>query len=89
MPQPAPREHSFTREAKLFRNNKSQAVRIPADFEMSGDRVLIHKEGERLIIEPVHRKNLLDVLAQLQPLGVNDQFPEIDDTLLPLKDINL
>src|SRR3546814_6891784 len=50
------------REAKLFRNNKSQALRIPADFEFPGDRVMIHRDGERLIIEPVRRKNLLEVL---------------------------
>lgn len=81
MPQP--------REAKLFRNNKSQAVRIPADFEFPGDRVLIHREGERLIIEPVRRKNLLDVLAQLKPLEHGDSFPEIDDTLLPPRDVEL
>ena len=89
MPQPQPEEPGPPREAKLFRNNKSQAVRIPADFEFPGDRVLIHREGERLIIEPVRRKNLLEVLAQLEPLGPEDQFPEIDDTLLPLRDVNL
>lgn len=89
MSQPNPQDPSSHREAKLFRNNKSQAVRIPADFEMPGDRVLIHREGDRLILEPVRRKNLLDVLAQLQPLGAEDQFPEIDDSLLPLKDIEL
>ncbi len=77
------------REAKLFRNNKNQAVRIPADFELPGDRVMIHREGDRLIIEPVRRKNLLDVLASLEPLAPEDQFPEIDDTLLPAKDIEL
>lgn len=87
MPHPSPQESSPPREAKLFRNNKSQAVRIPADFELPGDRVLIHREGQRLIIEPAPRKNLLDVLAQLQPLGPEDQFPEIDDSLLPLKDV--
>jgi antitoxin VapB len=37
-------EATVTREAKLFRNNKSQAVRIPADFELPGDRVMIHRE---------------------------------------------
>ena len=77
------------REAKLFRNNKSQAVRIPADFELPGDRVLIHREGDRLIIEPIRRKNLLEVLAGLEPLGPEDQFPDIDDTLLPAKAVNL
>ena len=61
------------REAKLFRNNKSQALRIPADFELPGDRVMIHRDGDRLIIEPVRRKNLLEVLASLQPLGPDEQ----------------
>jgi len=77
------------REAKLFRNNKSQAVRIPADFELPGDRVLIHRDGEKLIIEPLRRKNLLEVLAELKPLGPEDQFPDIDETLLPARDIDL
>lgn len=77
------------REAKLFRNNKSQAVRIPADYEFKGDRVLIHKEGDRLIIEPVPRKNLVEVLSTLKPLGPEDQFPDIDQTLLPVRDIDL
>ncbi len=82
-------EHTTGREAKLFRNNKSQAVRIPADFELPGDRVLIHREGNRLIIEPIARKNLLEVLAGLEPLGPDDQFPDIDDTLLPARDVDL
>ena len=89
MPQPAREPLGAAREAKLFRNNKSQAVRIPADFELPGDRVLIHRDGDRLIIEPVRRKNLLDVLAQLQPLGPEDQFPDIDGSLLPSREIEL
>lgn len=89
MPQRHTPESSPPREAKLFRNNKSQAVRIPADFEFPGDRVLIHREGDRLIIEPVRPRNLLEVLAQLQQLGPDDLFPDIDEGLLPLKDIEL
>lgn len=89
MPRPRHDEPEPPREAKLFRNNKSQAVRIPADFELPGDRVTIRRDGDRLIIEPVRRKNLLDVLAGLEPLGPEDQFPEIDGTLLPLKAIDL
>src|SRR3546814_16377429 len=72
------------REAKLFRNNKSQALRIPADFELPGDRVMIHRDGDRLIIEPVRRKNLLEVLASLQPPGPDHQFPDVEDTFPPL-----
>ena len=89
MAQLRPEDPAPPREAKLFRNNKSQAVRIPADFELPGDRVVIHRDGDRLIIEPIRRKNLLEVLAGLEPLGPDDQFPEIDDTLLPPKAITL
>lgn len=71
------------REARLFRNNRSQAVRIPVEFELPGDRVLIHREGERLILEPVHKPaNLCELLAQWReqpPLGLEDQFPDIQD----------
>lgn len=84
-----PKSHSDTREAKLFRNNKSQAVRIPADFELPGDRVNISREGDRLIIEPVRKKTLVEVLSELAPLKPADQFPEVDKTLLPAKEIDL
>lgn len=81
---------SVVREAKLFRNNRSQAVRIPAEFEFSGSRVLIHKEGDKLIIEPEPRANLVDILKALTPLDPDDDFPDnFDATLLPLKDIDL
>lgn len=46
---PAP--FSKPRMAKLFRNNGIQAVRIPSEFELPGDRVLIRREGAKLIIE--------------------------------------
>lgn len=74
---------SRPREAKLFRNNRSQAVRIPAEFELPGDRVLIRREGTKLIIEPVARpSNIVELLAQWkkdEPLGSEDQFPDITD----------
>lgn len=82
-------ERTMVREAKLFRNNKSQAVRIPADFEFGCDRVTIQRDGDRLIITPMRRKNLLDVLGDMEPLALEDRFPEIDDTMPPLKDVDL
>ena len=89
MTQAVPMEPTPPREAKLFRNNKSQAVRIPADFELPGDRVLIRRDGEKLILEPVRRKNLLEILAGLKPLGPDDVFPDVDATLLAAGDIDL
>jgi len=82
--------HFDVREARLFRNNRSQAVRIPAEFEFSGSRVLIHKEGDKLIIEPEPKARLLDILKGLAPLPSDDQFPDdLDVTLLPLKAVDL
>lgn len=78
------------REARLFRNNRSQAVRIPAEFEFLGSRVLIHKEGDKLIIEPEPKARLLDILKGLTPLPSDDEFPDdLDATLLPLKAVDL
>jgi antitoxin VapB len=74
---------SRPKEVKLFRNNRSQAVRIPVEFELPGDRVLIHREGNKLIIEPISRpNNIVELLAEWRqdaPLGPEDQFPAIDD----------
>ncbi len=89
MPQRQPVTSAPRREAKLFRNNKSQAIRIPADFELPGDRVTIQRDGDRLIIEPVRGKNLLEILSGLKPLAPEDQFPDIDADLPPLRDVDL
>lgn len=74
------------RETKIFRNNRSLAVRIPAEFGHAGDRVRITREGDRLIIEPI-KKDLLAILATLKPIA--EEFPDVDEGLLPLKDIDL
>lgn len=73
------------REARLFRNNRSQAVRIPVEFELPGDRVTIRRDGERLIIEPVRKSGLLGLLASWQPL--DEEFPKIDDPAVKPEDV--
>ena len=66
------------RRARLFRNGRNQAVRIPREFELAADEVTICREGLRLIIEPVERApSLAKVLSRLKPLEVD--FPEIND----------
>ncbi len=75
------------RHVKLFRNGRNQALRIPREFELEGSEALLRKEGNKLIIEPVKKKGLLGVLADLAP--IDDGFDDIDDGLLPVDDINL
>lgn len=76
------------RRARLFRNGRNQAVRIPREFELPGDEVILHKEGDRLIVEPVRKPNsLAELLASWEP--VEEEFPDVDEGLLPLDDIKL
>jgi len=39
--------------AKLFRNGRSQAVRLPQDFRFRGDRVRIRRVGQGVLLEPL------------------------------------
>jgi antitoxin VapB len=38
--------------AKLFQNGKSQAVRLPKKYRLPGDKVLIQKIGDAVILLP-------------------------------------
>jgi antitoxin VapB len=72
-----PGAESAAKEARLFRNNRSQAVRIPVEFELPGDRVLIRRDGDRLIIEPLRKAGVLGLLESWSPLA--DAFPDPHD----------
>ncbi len=76
----------MVREVKIFKNGKNQAIRIPKDFELPGDRAILRKVGHKLILEPV-APSLLWVLDRLEP--VDEEFPDVDEGLLPLDDVEL
>ena len=40
------------RTAKVFMTNRSQAVRLPKDFQFATDEVLIRKVGDDVILSP-------------------------------------
>ncbi len=44
----------MTKIAKLFRNGRSQAVRLPKEFQFPGDRVRIRKTGNGVLLQPVN-----------------------------------
>jgi antitoxin VapB len=66
---------------RLFRIGRTQAVRIPREFELPGREVVVRKEGDRLIIKPKQKtttkKSLLALLATLKP--IDEKFLEIED----------
>jgi antitoxin VapB len=42
----------MSRTAKVFMTNRSQAVRLPKDFQFATGEVLIRKVGEDVILSP-------------------------------------
>lgn len=86
-----------SRAVRLFRNGANQAVRIPREFELPGNEAIMHKEGNRLVIElapveyprgsPAAFLQALDRLAQLQPF--DEEFPDVDDGLISPDDVVL
>ena len=75
------------RHARLFRNGRNQALRIPREFELVAEEVIIQKIGDDLIIKPIKKeKSLAILLASWQDLEID--FPEIEDDL-PMTEDNI
>ena len=73
--------------AKVFKNGRSQAVRIPKEFRLDTDQVLIERKGKRLILTPqVKPKRRWKSWADYwdnAPRFTEDYPDEIEDT--PIK----
>lgn len=65
------------RRVRLFRSGGKQVVRIPVAFALPGDEAIMHRDGDRLVIEPVRKRGLVALLASMTP--IDEAFPEIDD----------
>lgn len=65
------------RHVRLFRNGRNQAVRIPRELELPGKEAILYKDGERLVLEPIERPSLAQLLAGWTPIDTD--WPEIDD----------
>jgi len=42
--------------ARLFLNGRSQAVRLPKEYQFAGDDVYVHQVGEAVILFPVDKE---------------------------------
>jgi antitoxin VapB len=49
---PSTRGFRMRKTAKVFMNNRSQAVRLPREFRFKTREVFIRKEGDEVILSP-------------------------------------
>ena len=70
------------RTAKVFMTNRSQAVRLPKEFQFSTDEVFIRREGEDVILSPRPRE-WGPYLAQA-PAASSEFMDDVED--LPAQD---
>ena len=58
----------MTTTARLFRNGRSQAVRLPREFRFEGDRVRVRRAGRGILVEPVFA-DVAEWFAELDRFG--------------------
>jgi antitoxin VapB len=76
------------RHARLYRNGRNQALRIPHELELAADEAIVRKDGDSLIGKPIRRRpDLATLLAGWEP--IDEIFPGVDEGPLPLDDIQL
>jgi antitoxin VapB len=75
--------------AKVFWTGRSQAVRLPKEFRVPGDEVRIHRQGNKIILEPIPKdwawlddiktpfdQDVIDAVNEDVP---KQERPELDD----------
>lgn len=80
------------RTARLFRNGRSQAVRIPKEFEFEGKEVLVRRsEDGDLILSAKQKDKLSPILDWLRRNGPIKDFPGDpgEGDLPPLDDVKI
>jgi antitoxin VapB len=63
--------------ARVFNSGNSQAVRLPKEFRLEGEEVIIKKFGDMLVLLPKHHRaeSLLAMLDEIGPMDIERQQP--------------
>jgi antitoxin VapB len=70
---------SQSRSVRIFRNGRSQAIRIPREFALPGSEATITRDRKgRLIIESAKKPTVTELLDSWDPLPEEDWMPKID-----------
>ncbi len=70
-------------KAKLFWTGRSQAVRLPKEFRFEGSEVRIHREGDKVILEPAAEEK--DPWAWLDEMPGEDLDPSFVEAVEALR----
>jgi antitoxin VapB len=73
------------RTAKIFMNNRSQAVRLPKEFQFEAQEVFIRREGDEVILS-ARPKDWSAYLAS-GPVASDDFMQDVED--LPVQERDL
>jgi virulence-associated protein VagC len=73
------RERDGTKRAKVFWTGRSQAVRLPKEFRFEDEEVAIHREGDRVILEPLGKRRSWPkgYWERLRDLAGGFDFPDV------------
>jgi antitoxin VapB len=72
--------------AHVVQQDGRRLVEIPQDIAMPATEYVLRQDGDALILEP-RPQTLREFLDGLEP--IDEDWPDVDEGLLPAKDINL
>ncbi|WP_426229732.1 antitoxin [Pararhizobium sp. DWP3-4] len=86
-------EHSVVDGAgikvSVFKNGRSRAIRIPKEFELAGENVIMNQQPDgSILIRTAETVGLVDYLKTAEP-WTGGAFVEDDGDLGPLDEIDL
>ena len=77
-----PNKRPEPRTAKVFLTNRSQAVRLPKEYQFSTAEVFIRREGEEVILAP--RPRDWSLYLDTAPVASKEFMADVDD--LPVQE---
>jgi antitoxin VapB len=72
----------MSRTAKVFMNNRSQAVRLPKEFQFQSREVFIRREGNDIILSP--RPENWSAYLETGPVASSAFMEDVED--LPVQE---
>ena len=77
----------MTHIAKVFKNGRSQAIRIPKEYRVDSDEVYIEKVGDSLVIRPKKKDKWESFFDKLKEVDTKDFMKDREQ--LPIQDREL